>query len=165
MIRTDSILFDVPAYSRWQEAVAQLFVALADADAATREQHIANYLHQNVPHYDWFGFYWTAPDAPDELVLGAFAGEPTEHTRIKFGEGVCGSAAKEQRTLNIPDVNALDNYLACSLATKSELVVPIFQGKAVMGEVDIDSHRLDAFSADDELFCGWLARQLSATHT
>jgi len=75
----------------------------------------------------------------DELVLEAYAGRDTEHTRIPVGTGVCGTAVAEQRDQNVPDVSALGNYLACNLFTKSELVVLIRRGDAILGQLDVDS--------------------------
>src|SRR5258708_7939859 len=75
----------------------------------------------------------------DELALEAYAGRDTEHTRIPVGTGVCGTAVAEQRDQNVPDVSALGNYLACNLFTKSELVVLIRRGDAILGQLDVDS--------------------------
>jgi L-methionine (R)-S-oxide reductase len=75
----------------------------------------------------------------NDLVLEAFAGRETEHTRIPVGTGVCGTAVAEQRDQNVPDVAAIGNYLACNLFTKSELVVLIRRGNHILGQLDIDS--------------------------
>lgn len=75
----------------------------------------------------------------DELVLEAYAGRDTEHTRIPVGKGVCGTAVAERRDQNIGDVGAIGNYLACNLFTKSELVVLIRRGDSILGQIDIDS--------------------------
>jgi GAF domain-containing protein len=74
-----------------------------------------------------------------ELVLAAFAGRPTEHTRIPVGKGVCGTAVASGADLNVPDVTAIGNYLACNLETKSELVVLIRRGATILGQLDVDS--------------------------
>lgn len=75
----------------------------------------------------------------NELVLEAFAGRETEHVRIAVGVGVCGTAVADRRDQNVPDVGAVDNYLACNLYTKSELVVLIRRGDTILGQIDIDS--------------------------
>jgi len=74
-----------------------------------------------------------------ELVLEAFAGRETEHTRIPVGKGVCGTAVAEKRDQNVSDVTAVGNYLACNVFTKSELVVLIRRGDHILGQIDIDS--------------------------
>jgi L-methionine (R)-S-oxide reductase len=82
----------------------------------------------------------------DELVLEAFAGRETEHTRIPVGKGVCGTAVATGDDVNVPDVGAADNYLACNLETKSELVVLIRRGRAILGQLDVDSDVPAGFS-------------------
>jgi len=85
----------------------------------------------------------------DELVLGPFLGKPSPHTRIPLGRGICGAAATEKATIVVDDVNADPRYLACSIETKSEIVVPIMRGNDVLGEIDIDSDQPAAFGARD----------------
>lgn len=92
------------------------------------------------------------PDDSDTLVLGPFQGAPTEHVRIPVSEGICGAAVAQNETVIIDDVNSDPRYLACSLETRSEIVVPIHVHGAVVGEIDIDSHDLAAFSAADKDF-------------
>ncbi len=105
-------------------------------------------LSVRVPHYSWVGIYWLEGE---DLVLGPWAGpEATEHTRIPVGSGVCGAAAASGRTEIAADVSKDDRYLACFPSTRSEIVVPI-KGPdgGVIGEIDIDSDRLAAFTRDD----------------
>lgn len=109
---------------------------------------ICRLLHQNLGHYDWVGFYLVAPDEDRMLVLGPYVGEPTDHVRIPFGTGICGQAAETLDTFVVPDVSKANNYLACSLTVKSEIVVPIMHEGRFLGELDIDSHRLDNFGPD-----------------
>ncbi len=134
---------------------------------AQRLQALCDLLKAKIPHYDWFGFYVAEAGKP-ELFLGPFAGEPTEHTRIAFGKGICGQAAATKEVFLVPDVSAADNYLACSLKVKSEIVVPVFapggfdydKGRGageVVGEIDIDSHTKDAFTEEDRDFLDSLA--------
>jgi len=115
-------------------------------------------LKQARQHYTWLGIYVLEGDT---LVLGPYIGRPTEHTRIPIGQGICGLAARTKRTINIPDVNADPRYLACSLETKSELVVPIMRGNQVLGEVDVDSDDPAAFTEDDEELLEQAARLLA----
>jgi GAF domain-containing protein len=105
-------------------------------------------LKENYEHYNWVGIYLLEGD---ELVLGPYLGKPSPHTRIRLNKGICGAAASQKKTVNIPDVSADPRYLACSLETRSEIVVPIMRGKQVFGEVDIDSNKLSAFSKEEQL--------------
>lgn len=125
-------------------------------DNGTALQRIATFLHREVEHYDWFGFYLTVP-GERQLALGPYEGASTDHLRIPFGRGVCGQAAEREETVLIDDVTAESNYLACSLETKSEIVVPIMEEGAVLGEIDIDSHRKAAFDESDRRFLEELA--------
>jgi GAF domain-containing protein len=86
----------------------------------------------------------------EELVLEAFAGRETEHTRIAVGHGVCGTAVATGQDQNVPDVRAISNYIACNTFTRSELVVLIRRGAKVLGQIDVDSDVADPFSADEE---------------
>ncbi|MDZ7337480.1 MAG: carboxymuconolactone decarboxylase family protein [candidate division KSB1 bacterium] len=114
-------------------------------------QVICTMLKEQVRHFDWVGFY-LVEGSSDWLVLGPFAGAPTEHVRIPFGKGVCGQAAAQRRTVVVQDVSKEENYLACSLEVKSEIVVPLMKGEQVLGELDIDSHTLAAFTEEDRRF-------------
>ncbi len=116
-------------------------------------------LHESQECYHWTGIYELFPG--DQLRLGAFVGAPTDHTFIGVGNGVCGSAVAEKRNKNIPDVTKESNYLACSSATKSELVVLIRKGDEIFAQIDIDSHDHGAFTEemerDVERIADWLA--------
>ena len=102
-----------------------------------------------MPDYSWVGIYLLDGN---ELVLGPFEGKPSPHTHIPLGRGICGAAAAEKATIIVDDVSADPRYLACSLDTKSEIVVPIMKGAEVLGEIDIDSDRRAAFGdADQEM--------------
>jgi len=109
-------------------------------------QHVVDILKREVQHYTWVGIYLLEGE---ELVLGPFLGKPSPHTRIPIGQGICGAAARERDTIIVDDVNADSRYLACSLETKSEIVVPIMSGERVLGEIDIDSDQPAAFGAED----------------
>lgn len=109
-------------------------------------------LMERLPKYDWVGFYMIEKGrggAPDMLVLGPYIGAPTPHKRIPLDQGICGAAASSGQTVVVDDVSLDPRYLACSIATKSEIVVPVYAKGRVVGELDIDSHSLAAFDADD----------------
>src|ERR1700691_4016558 len=114
-------------------------------------QGVCKLLHERMLKYSWVGFYLLEPGAqPPVLVLGAFVGAMTPHTRIPLNQGICGAAASSGKTVVVDDVSKDPRYLACSLATKSEIVVPIFVKNQVAGELDIDSHFPAAFGAEDQ---------------
>ncbi|RLF28737.1 MAG: GAF domain-containing protein [Thermoplasmata archaeon] len=115
-------------------------------------QLVCNLLRNSVPHYNWVGFYLVDKNKPEELVLATFDGEPTEHVRILFGRGICGQAAEQKKTFIVQDVIRENNYLACSARVKSEIVVPIFRNKKLVGEIDVDSHKLAPFTENDKIF-------------
>jgi len=107
-------------------------------------------LHEKMLKYNWVGFYMLEPGAsPPVLVLGHYEGAMTPHIRISLNQGICGAAASTGKTVVVDDVKSDPRYLACSLETKSEIVVPVFVGGKVAGELDIDSHFLAAFSLED----------------
>ena len=119
-------------------------------------------LKDAIPYYSWVGIYLLDGE---ELVLGPFVGKPSPHTRIPLGSGICGAAATEKATIVVDDVNADPRYLACSLETRSEIVVPIMEDGDVLGEIDIDSDTPAAFCAEDrrllEQVAALLAESLS----
>ena len=119
-------------------------------------------LKEGLPHFTWAGIYLLEGD---ELVLGPYLGKPSPHTRIPLGRGICGAAATERATIIVDDVNSDPRYLACSLETKSEIVVPILDGSRVIGEIDIDSDTPAAFGDADrrllEQVAALLAESLS----
>ena len=133
------------------DALNGVRTAIAEApDPAAAAQRVVDLLHDRFTHYDWVGIYWV--DGAD-LVLGPWVGpEATEHTRIPIGTGVCGAAAESGRTEIVADVHADPRYLACFASTKSEIVVPIFDGGDVIGEIDVDGSDLGAFDEMDARF-------------
>jgi L-methionine (R)-S-oxide reductase len=125
-------------------------VAQAAPNADDLMTKIVGLLHHRMLKYNWVGFYMLEAGAqPPMLVLGAFDGAMTPHTRIPLNEGICGAAASSGLTVVVDDVKKDPRYLACSLETKSEIVVPIFVRGKVVGELDIDSHFPAAFSLED----------------
>lgn len=121
---------------------------------------ICHLLRDNIDYYDWVGFYFANGDKP-ELILGPFAGEPTDHTVIPFGKGICGQVAVSNETFLVPDVQAQDNYISCSMNVKSEIVVPLFVNNKNIGQIDIDSNLIDAFGDDDEEFLKYVNSEIS----
>ncbi|HLG94492.1 MAG TPA: GAF domain-containing protein [candidate division Zixibacteria bacterium] len=123
-------------------------------------------LHRSNPRFHWTGIYELFPD--NVLRLGPFLGAPTDHCFIGVGQGVCGTAVAEKRNLNIPDVSKVSNYLACSTATRSELVILIRKGEAIFAQIDIDSHELAAFDEAAvrlvEKVADWLASVYERHH-
>jgi L-methionine (R)-S-oxide reductase len=132
-------------------------------EARERLQSLCGLMKARVPTYNWFGFY-IARRAEALLDLGPYVGESTEHTLIPFCRGICGQAAQSRQTYVVDDVSAASNYLACSLKVKSEIVVPILApgGGGVAGEIDIDSHVVAAFTAEDRSFLEGLALRVAA---
>lgn len=111
-------------------------------------------MYENLLGWNWVGIYLLGKN---ELHLGPSRGKPTEHTKIAVGVGVCGSAVMENRNIVVDDVTKRENYLACTLETKSELVVLIRHQSEIVGQFDIDSDQLATFNRDDELFLEELA--------
>lgn len=104
--------------------------------------------------FDWSGVYRLEGD---ELVLDEYVGAPTDHTRIPVGVGVCGTAISQDKDQIIKDVRALENYLACSLETRSEAVVLIRRNGEVLGQIDIDGHTIGRFGEEEHVFLTELA--------
>ena len=133
-------------------------LAKAVPTAKALMQDICNLLHERMLKYNWVGFYMLEPGTqPPALVLETFVGAMTPHTRIPLHQGICGAAASSGKTIVVDDVTKDSRYLACSLETKSEIVVPIFVKKQVVGELDIDSHFAAAFGTDDEALVQYCA--------
>ena len=123
-------------------------LATRAADANSLMAQTVELLRRERPHYQWVGVYLLEGET---LALGPYVGKPTPHTRIPFNQGICGAAASTGKTIVVDDVNADPRYLACSLETRSEIVVHIRRltdGK-VLGEIDIDSDTPAAFTQDD----------------
>ncbi|AEH50364.1 GAF domain-containing protein [Pseudothermotoga thermarum] len=124
-------------------------------------EDICSVLYENISYYNWVGFYLVDKEKPNELVLGPYRGEPTEHVRIPFGKGICGQAAATGMTFVVQDVSKETNYLSCSPKVKSEIVVPIKVDGKIVGELDIDSHLLSPFDEFDKIFLNKICEKLS----
>nr|AIW81362.1 GAF-domain containing protein [uncultured bacterium TB303_p] len=123
-------------------------------------QKVCQLLHDEVAHYNWVGFYFTNGDK-EELILGPYVGAETDHTIIPFGKGICGQVAVSNETFVVPDVSEQDNYLSCSIDTKSEIVVPIFKNGKNVGQIDIDSHEINPFTKKDEDLLNYVCNKVA----
>ena len=132
------------------EKIREIVDSKLDMDGKLRG--ICKLLRDNVSHYDWVGFYLTDKTRENELILGPFEGDPTEHVRLPFGRGICGQAAELRKTFIVQDVSKETNYLSCSPNVKSEIVIPIFKNGEIVGELDIDSHTPSPFTDEDREF-------------
>jgi len=121
---------------------------------------ICQLLEQEVEHYNWVGFYFKNGDK-NELKLGPYVGAPTDHTIIPFGKGICGQVAVSNKNFVVPDVSAQDNYIACSITVKSEIVIPIFVNGENIGQIDIDSNTIDPFTENDERFLEFVCERVA----
>lgn len=137
----------VQNFAKIREQVAQI---VKDSGSGRDEklQQICQFLADEVEVFDWVGFYLVDPDADRELVLGPYVGEATDHTRIPFGKGICGQAAETNETFVVQDVSKEDNYLACSIEVKAEIVAPVKKNGEFIAELDIDSHTRDSMTGD-----------------
>ena len=144
----------------------QVASIISDIDKTVDERllSICQLLEKHIEHYNWVGFYFRNGDK-EELLLGPYVGAPTDHTVIPFGKGICGQVAVSNENFVVPDVSAQDNYIACSITVKSEIVIPIFVNGENIGQIDIDSNTPDPFTEDDERFlefvCAEVAKLLS----
>ena len=121
---------------------------------------VCDLLKKEIDHYDWVGFYFKNGDK-EELKLGPYVGEPTDHTIIPFGKGICGQVAVSNENFVVPDVAAQDNYIACSITVKSEIVIPLFKNGENIGQIDIDSNTPDPFSEEDERFLEYVNEKVA----
>jgi len=120
---------------------------------------ICELLKQEVYHYDWVGFY-ILDQEKNELVLGPFAGKPTQHTNIAVGKGICGQVAENGLTMVVQDVTQVENYISCGLDVQSEIVVPVMKDGLFVAELDIDSHSPAPFTPEDSIFLSKICEKL-----
>ena len=123
-------------------------------------QAICDYLNQANDRYDWVGFYFKN-GSKNELKLGPYSGEETDHVIIPFGNGICGQVALSNETLIVSDVSAESNYISCGWKVKSEIVIPVFVDGENIGQIDIDSHTLDAFDENDEEILNFVCEEVA----
>ena len=112
-----------------------------ERDAGANSANLSALIFHGLPELNWSGFYWMKTDG---LVLGAFQGMPA-CVRIGLGKGVCGSAARDRKTIVVPDVDAFPGHIACDSASRSEIVIPLIRGGIVLGVLDVDSPKLARF--------------------
>jgi L-methionine (R)-S-oxide reductase len=143
----------------FQDIVSEIrsFAETAE-DLTALQDFCVRVVAERLPSYNWVGFYMLDPGDENFLVLGPFRGAPTEHVRIPVTEGICGAAVAQGETVIVEDVSLDPRYLACSLETRSEIVVPIRARGKIVGEIDIDSHFLNAFGSEDRSFLEQCAR-------
>ncbi len=141
----------------------QLLLNTPDSNVFVGLTACCDFLRKQIEHYDWVGFYF-ADFNTKMLHLKAFSGIPTDHTEIPFGKGICGQVAISNKNFMVPDVNKQDNYIACSMDVRSELVVPLFLEGKNIGQIDIDSNKINPFSKDDELLLEACCKLISKTY-
>lgn len=140
---------------KYEELVAQAkALSEAENDEIALMANVAAIIHEAF-HFWWTGFYRVVGE---ELVLGPFQG-PLACTHIKFGRGVCGTAWKEKRSVVVPDVEEFPGHIACSSASRSEIVVPMFRSGEVFAVLDIDSEKLSTFDETDRVFLEKIVQQ------
>ena len=123
---------------------------------------ICELLEKHIEYYNWVGFYFKNGDK-HELKLGPYVGEPTDHTIIPFGKGICGQVAVSNQNFVVPDVEAQDNYIACSITVKAEIVIPIFVNGENFGQIDIDSNTANPFTEADVRFLEFVCKLIYLT--
>lgn len=146
--------------NQYKENVVQI-VENPNFSNTQKLNEICKMLQENISYYDWVGFYFANPQTKT-LHLKAFAGKPTDHTVIPFGKGICGQVAVSNTNFVVPDVTQQDNYIACSIDVKSEIVIPLFKDGNNIGQIDIDSNTPNAFTKQDEEFLVWLNNQVAS---
>ena len=139
------------------ETIKRLVATASEVDSLLAA--LVNLLQRERPHFHWVGIYRLEGH---ELVLGPYVGKPTPHTRVPLHQGICGAAASTGQTIVVDDVNKDPRYLACSLETRSEIVVPLRHAGKVWGEIDIDSDQPAAFSENDRELLERVAELLGA---
>ena len=137
----------------------EVTAASSPDDAMTR---LVTILKTRIPDYTWVGVYVLDGTT---LRLGPYLGKPSPHTAIPLGSGICGAAATSKETIVVDDVNGDERYLACSIETQSEIVVPVMRGGEVLAEIDVDSDRRAAFGAADRRLLESAAAVLSQKWT
>ena len=152
---------NTPGFNGLLKVIEQMINAHRNDERDRILRKICVVLKDEVPHYDWVGFYLVDPDTEAELILGPYVGAPTEHTRIPFGKGICGQAAATENTFIVQDVTLETNYLSCSPDVRSEIVVPILKEGVIVGELDIDSHTLAPFTEEDQAFLDAICAQVA----
>lgn len=150
---------EVDKAALYEELALELDALLAnETDTVANAANAAAAIYHTLPALNWAGFYFLRGE---ELIVGPFQGLPA-CVRIPLGRGVCGTAAAERRSILVPDVTAFPGHIACDVASRSELVVPLLRGDRVIGVLDLDSPQLARFDDNDKSGCETLARIIAA---
>lgn len=144
-----------------KETVAEIISS--EKSRGEKQQAICDVLESQIPYYDWVGFYFRNGDK-EELKLAEFTGEPTEHTIIPFGKGICGQVAVSNANFVVQDVSEQDNYISCGWRVKSEIVIPIFVNGENIGQIDIDSHTANPFTNQDEELLEFVCEKVASLY-
>ena len=146
----------------FEQLKPQVKTIVFDSNKTVNERllSICELLKKHISYYNWVGFYFRN-GKKEELILGPYVGEPTDHTVIPFGKGICGQVAVSNKNFVVPDVLAQDNYIACSITVKAEIVVPIFVNGNNIGQIDIDSNTVDPFTENDEHFLEYVCAEIA----
>jgi GAF domain-containing protein len=147
----------------FEELKPKVETIISETDKSTelRLLAICELLEEHIAYYNWVGFYFRNGNK-EELILGPYVGEPTDHTVIPFGKGICGQVAVSNENFVVPDVSAQDNYIACSITVKAEIVIPIFVNGKNIGQIDIDSNTPDPFTEADERFLEFVCEKVAS---
>lgn len=138
-------------------------IITSQESTSEKQQAICDFLENQIPYYDWVGFYFKNGNK-EELKLAEFTGEPTEHTIIPFGKGICGQVAVSNENFVVQDVSEQDNYISCGWKVKSEIVIPIFVNGENIGQIDIDSHTANPFTDEDEELLEFVCKNVATLY-
>ena len=146
-------------FNELKPKISDLVSRSSSLDATLKE--VCELLKTSIPYYDWVGFYFKNGEK-EELKIGPYAGATTDHEIIPFGKGICGQVAVSNENFVVPDVSSQDNYIACSLSVRSEIVIPLFVNNVNIGQLDIDSNTIDPFTQEDERFLEFVCESVAS---
>lgn len=146
-------------FNELKPKISDLVSRSSSLDATLKD--VCELLKSSIPYYDWVGFYFKNGEK-EELKIGPYAGATTDHTIIPFGKGICGQVAVSNKNFVVADVSSQDNYIACSLSVKSEIVIPLFVNNVNIGQLDIDSNTIDPFTHEDERFLEFVCESVAS---
>ena len=146
-------------FNELKPKISDLVSRSSSLDATLKE--VCELLKSSIPYYDWVGFYFKNGEK-EELKIGPYAGATTDHEIIPFGKGICGQVAVSNENFVVADVSSQDNYIACSLSVKSEIVIPLFVNNINIGQIDIDSNTIDPFTQEDERFLEFVCESVAS---
>ena len=146
-------------FNELKPKISDLVSRSISLDATLKE--VCELLKSSIPYYDWVGFYFKNGEK-EELKIGPYAGATTDHEIIPFGKGICGQVAVSNKNFVVADVSSQDNYIACSLSVKSEIVIPLFVNNVNIGQLDIDSNTIDPFTHEDERFLEFVCESVAS---